>query len=543
MIGLIADDLTGACDTGVQFGRAGFTTWVSVAAFARSSFHQRGFSDLRFSTVGFDHRSADGFARGVAQRDDLVVAVNTESRHDSPDVAADKVMRAADLLAKAGMTTVYKKIDSALRGNVAAEVGALMRKFPDRLVLIAPAYPDQGRTTLAGHQLVHGVRVSESEFAHDALTPVTESHIPTILTRDASGGSCEVHADEIYIVSLAALRQGDRLVLQIPTGIRCIVFDAVLPSDLTRIAQFAARALDQFILVGTAGLAQALAGVLAQQRAVASATIASGSTVASDTVASGSTVATDAPDWAIEATLDAPDRAIEADSDAHLTANRANSDAQPAVIPVAPPTPTTNRPALIVSGSMKEISRRQIDHAVDRGGRGAALVVVPVSEIQRDIEKDVPLAVSVARLAPLLAKRIIRALQAGGDVVLTVEPPAEPTTDRSQQDVLAVSHAINETLGQTTARVFEHFKDVQDRLGGLILNGGDTALSVCGALGVDTLNLHEEVFPGVVHSTAAEGAIPFVLKSGGFGEITTLVELLEKLKQREHGLDPGKRDV
>ena len=94
MIGVIADDLTGAAEIGAVGLRHG----------------------LRAEIVR--HGKPSGRAE--------VVCVDTDSRSCSPDEAATRAAAAAKLLRAAGAQWIYKKVDSVLRGQVTAEVEAVM---------------------------------------------------------------------------------------------------------------------------------------------------------------------------------------------------------------------------------------------------------------------------------------------------------------------------------------------------------------------------------------------------------------------------------
>ncbi len=120
--GIIADDLTGACDAGVQFAQHGLDTVVWLAA------------------------------TGAPDCDVLVLS--TASRRDPPGRAAAKVRSAREALARAGRELVFKKIDSTLRGNIIAEIEAC--GFED--AWIAPAFPAMGRRLIDGRLVVNGVR-------------------------------------------------------------------------------------------------------------------------------------------------------------------------------------------------------------------------------------------------------------------------------------------------------------------------------------------------------------------------------------------------
>ena len=63
------------------------------------------------------------------EEDIKVLAVDVESRHDDPKMAFDKVFAIAKSAFEHGVRYVYKKTDSTLRGNIAAN---FTRCFPPR---------------------------------------------------------------------------------------------------------------------------------------------------------------------------------------------------------------------------------------------------------------------------------------------------------------------------------------------------------------------------------------------------------------------------
>ena len=149
LIAVIADDLTGAADAGVQLVHAGYRT----AVFFRAT---------------------------EVLADDLdAVAFDTDSRAMPAGFAAKRVLEAARAASEARI--VYKKLDSTLRGNVAAELAAALGGARRDRAVVAPAFPAAGRTTVGGTQLVHGVPVDETEMANDPDTPVREAHVPGLL--------------------------------------------------------------------------------------------------------------------------------------------------------------------------------------------------------------------------------------------------------------------------------------------------------------------------------------------------------------------------
>src|SRR5579859_4897692 len=125
LVGVVADDLTGANDTAVQFSKQGFRAVV---------------------LLGVDSISRQGL-------DADVVVVDTASRDRSPESAADAVYTAAAALRASGVSLLYKKLDSTLRGNIAVEIQAALDAFDSPACLVAPAFPALQRVTLGGYQL------------------------------------------------------------------------------------------------------------------------------------------------------------------------------------------------------------------------------------------------------------------------------------------------------------------------------------------------------------------------------------------------------
>ncbi len=169
----LADDLSGALDAAAAFHHAGRRVRVVLSA------HD-----------------------WTAHDTDEVVGVTTETRNASPAEAAATVDRAIARGTAQGARLVYKKIDSTLRGPVAAEVATLARHLPAARILFSPANPSVGRTVRDGVLLVHGVPLSETEFAHDPVSPVRESNLRRLL--GDTGGGRMIVADAATEGDLAA---------------------------------------------------------------------------------------------------------------------------------------------------------------------------------------------------------------------------------------------------------------------------------------------------------------------------------------------------
>jgi len=216
---IIADDLTGACDTGVQFAQTGLRVRVATGPFP------------------------------VDKTDVLVW--DTETRNCAPAAAEEQVRIVCAHLAGVQARVWYKKIDSTLRGSITAELAALMEARGFSLCLLAPAFPAAGRLTVGGYHLLNGVPVARTEMGQDRGAPVRESHLPRLL---ADAGL------EVGTIGLDLVAQGPETILQgllslengAPTVVVC---DAAAPEDLDHVARAAARMKPAPLLCGSAGLA------------------------------------------------------------------------------------------------------------------------------------------------------------------------------------------------------------------------------------------------------------------------------------------------
>jgi len=223
-LSIIADDLTGAMDSSGYFATMGLSTIVVL-----------------------DHNPSR-----IAE----VMVVSTDSRGDNPDTASRKVRTLASGLRD---DRVYKKIDSTLRGNIGAELMAAMDSLCSEKVIVAPAFPAMGRTTINGTLLVNNTPVSETQFANDPINPVTESHIPRILEQSIG--------QPIGVISLESVNAGvESLCREFSDRTeKVLVCDAVEQINLHTIASASALADNNWLLCGSAGLARELCNIPAKK--------------------------------------------------------------------------------------------------------------------------------------------------------------------------------------------------------------------------------------------------------------------------------------
>jgi D-threonate/D-erythronate kinase len=142
-LAIIADDLTGALDTGTPFVEAGLKVAVAI--------------------------DVEAVAEALRHEPDVIV-INTASRALSAGAAALQVQAALAALGSANSPILFKKIDSRLKGNVAAESMALAEAAGRSRIVVAPAIPDQQRFTIGGAVTGRGV---ETPLPVRALFPAS----------------------------------------------------------------------------------------------------------------------------------------------------------------------------------------------------------------------------------------------------------------------------------------------------------------------------------------------------------------------------------
>lgn len=223
-IAIIADDLTGAGDSAVQFVRCGWETQLYVGG------------------------SEDAFALGDMQAE--VVSVNSNSRAMAPQAAAEAVAREMQTFRTHDVRHVFKKVDSTLRGAFAAEIEAARQEWhEDAIAVVCPAYPDTGRTLEQGVLLVNGKPVTETSAGSDPVTPVMESNVPALL-------GCA-------LISPAADESAQSLARKIAGSGPIVVVDAASNTDLKRLAKAIVLVGERALPVGAGGLAMAMAAAWA----------------------------------------------------------------------------------------------------------------------------------------------------------------------------------------------------------------------------------------------------------------------------------------
>ncbi len=219
-LGVLADDLTGAFDTGVQFSNWGLQVEVLLK--------------------GDDHYVGDAD----------VLVFDTESRECSRGEAYKRVTAAIATLKTFGVEKFYKKIDSTLRGNIGVELEAAISAVGADMTFFAPSYPTYGRMTLAGKQLVNNILLENTEYANELS--IKTSDVTTIISHQCSR--------RVGLIGIGDVRLGPNVIREKLSkfksqGVEIAVFDALTEKHLRDIAQTADEAQ---LVVGSAGLASEL---------------------------------------------------------------------------------------------------------------------------------------------------------------------------------------------------------------------------------------------------------------------------------------------
>lgn len=219
---IIADDFTGALDTGIQFQKRGIRTGVTTD------------KQCDFSKMDID-----------------VLTVDAETRHLSPEEARRTVFEVVLRAKRAKIPYIYKKTDSALRGNIGAELEGALEAFGDPWVCFVPAYPKAGRTTDQGIQYINAVPVAESVFGNDPFEPVRHSDLEELLGQQTKIPIRKITREEVRNGGIFAHK----------SDLEIAAVDAVTDEDLEAVSQALSKKIPH-LMAGCAGFAEMLPKLL-----------------------------------------------------------------------------------------------------------------------------------------------------------------------------------------------------------------------------------------------------------------------------------------
>lgn len=220
---IIADDFTGALDTGVKFAASGASVQVVT-----------------------DYEYEFGKTSERVQ----VLVMDAETRHIESGDAYDRVYGIVKRAKEAGIAYIYKKTDSALRGNIGSELAAVLDASGNQVLHFLPAFPKMGRTTRQGIHYIDGVPVQESVFGKDPFEPVICSNIPEMIAMQSDV--------PVKVVTDGQVAAGDAA----PRHPVIAVYDADTDEELQSLAAKLGETGQLTAIAGCAGMAETLPELL-----------------------------------------------------------------------------------------------------------------------------------------------------------------------------------------------------------------------------------------------------------------------------------------
>jgi uncharacterized protein YgbK (DUF1537 family) len=226
MIGIIADDITGANDIGIMYAKANITTHV-------------------YPMEAWIYPN-----KGMQPE---VLVLDTHSRLDTPEEAYHKVFQMTKKLKEAGVSRFINKTCSVFRGNIGAEFDAMLDALEASFAIVVLGFPKNGRTTLDGIHYVHGKKLEESEFRNDPVHPMHESNLVHILQSQTTR--------RVGLIPIDIIEQGSSVIMAEITrrkneGCNYVILDVRDQQSLKIIAQAVQH---EPILCGSSALAEELA--------------------------------------------------------------------------------------------------------------------------------------------------------------------------------------------------------------------------------------------------------------------------------------------
>lgn len=409
---VLADDFTGALDTGVQFSKRGISTLV---------------------TTNKEYDLKKSFA------DVQVLVINLESRHLRPEKAYEDVANVTKWALEAGIKNIYKKTDSGLRGNIGSELTAIVDASGGKNISFIPAFPKAKRTTEKGFHYIDGVPVTQTVFGKDPFEPVKNDNVADIIREQSSIETCIVTIDEIDSFTFEEVER------------TVVIFDAVTDEDMEAISKKIEISGMSNTIAGCAGFAEQLPNLLG----------------------------------------------IDADDYGEIDVAEG---------------------LIVVSGSINQVTLEQIDYACQQGFQTITL------------KPEEKLADNILNLPQIqdLIKEIEMIYQKEGRIIIEAarsKAMVELTDHFAKQMGFTVEEA-RQRIACNLGRLIGSLSQ-QGVEGTFIVFGGDTLKAVMDSLGCDGIIPLWEIDNGIVFSKAIRGTrmINIISKSGGFGDIDTLVKI------------------
>lgn len=225
ILGVIADDFTGATDIAGMLVKGGMRT---------------------LQTIGVP-------AKGAIPGDVDAIVVALKTRSIVADDAVAKSLQALGVLRGAGCVRFFFKycstFDSTDEGNIGPVGDALLDALKARQAIYCPAFPENGRTIFFGHLFVGDLLLSDTHMRHHPLTPMTDASLVRVLARQTKHKVGLVPLGQIQAGSASLRAALDRLAAD---GVRHAIVDAVADTDLGIIGEAVG---DDPLVTGGSGVA------------------------------------------------------------------------------------------------------------------------------------------------------------------------------------------------------------------------------------------------------------------------------------------------
>lgn len=425
MLYIIADDLTGANDTGVQFSKKGYNTVVSILQESGNII--------------------------IPEKIDALV-IDTETREVNAKTAQQRLRNVLQKLNFSDKDIFYKKVDSTLRGCIGAELEEMMNFLEKDICIFTPIFPSHQRITIGGYLIVNGKPLGLSKYYSGDLKAGEASFIPFLLKQQTSLPIARIDFIDVTKGQEVIFKKLNKLYQE---GNKIIIVDATEEVHLKDILNSIVKFEGSVLYAGSAGLANYFPEIYNKNRSFK----------------------------------------------LNMKKNKG--------------------PILIVGGSRNPITKSQITHL-----KGEIIFF----ELNIDIEQILS---DRKKILKHYLTDSITVIKNGQHLVIHTDPlynDKENINKKLMQKYdlgfRELELTISKFLGELTAKIVRN-----SPARNLILTGGDIALGVCSALGIQNLNIVDELLPGIPLSTAnlKNFSLKIVTKAGGFGEKDTLFKLIKKL--------------
>lgn len=209
IIGIVADDVTGATTSGVLLARSEVSTGVF-------------FDEVLAENSNIKHNL-----------DSIIISSN--SRSMSREQAYKRVKKSTLLLKKMGSKYFSKRIDTTFRGAIGVEVDAMLDELGEEYIaVIVPAMPESKRILVGGYSIIDNMVLVETDVANDVKTPVKESYIPKLISSQTKR--------KVGHIGLNSVLLGENKIIEsvlekVAKGVKLLILDSITESHINTIAK------------------------------------------------------------------------------------------------------------------------------------------------------------------------------------------------------------------------------------------------------------------------------------------------------------------